>query len=176
MDVLKVNNEIYLNQIEDKDAHDLMNFIGDKDVQQGLLAVPCPYLLSDAINWIRHVQNEKEENGNKLVNWAIRNSSGKLIGGIGLHLNNIQPHRDEFGYWLAKDFWGQGIMSSVIPIFRDYVLKEFNLIRLEAPVYDDNIGSQKVLERNGFKFEGVLEKAYCKNGEYKDAKMYAFVV
>ena len=49
MDVLKVKNKIYLNQIEDKDAHDLMNFIGDKDVQQGLLAVPCPYLLSDAV-------------------------------------------------------------------------------------------------------------------------------
>ena len=40
MDVLKVKNKIYLNQIEDKDAHDLMTFIGNKDVQQGLLAAP----------------------------------------------------------------------------------------------------------------------------------------
>lgn len=67
-------------------------------------------------------------------------------------------------------------MSLVIPIFRDYVLKEFNLIRLEAPVYADNVGSQKVLERNEFKFEGVLSKAYFKNGEFKGTKLYAFVV
>ena len=50
-----------------------------------------------------------------------------------------------------------------------------SLIRIEAPIFSSNKGSEKVLEKNGFQFEGNLIKAYFKEGKYIDAKMYALI-
>ena len=170
-ETILISNGLLLNQITESDVEDLAAAIGSREVYDNVLMVPHPYSLSDAVSWVRYVEKQKQQFG-ELLNWCIR-KEGKLIGGIGFHDPVTQPHRREMGYWLAVEHWGQGIMTKTIATFAEFANRERGITRLEAPVYATNIGSQKVLERNGFVKEGTLAKAYLKDGEYKDAFLYA---
>lgn len=172
-DTIIVDQSLTLEQIQEDDAHDLVREIGTKGVYDNVLKVPHPYSLSDAISWIRFVEKQKNE-FDELLNWCIK-QDGVLIGGIGFHNLRVQPHRDEFGYFIGESHWGKGIMTKVIGAFSEFAYNERKITRLEAPVYTTNIASQKVLEKNGFEREGLLKKAYMKDGSYKDAYMYAKV-
>ena len=50
------------------------------------------------------------------------------------------------------------------------------LVRVQATVIIDNERSISVLERTGFKKEGLLEKYEIVEGEHKDYYMYSRVV
>lgn len=49
------------------------------------------------------------------------------------------------------------------------------ITRIMATTFDKNIGSRKVLEKNGFKLEGIREKAIYKNGIVYDECIYGKV-
>lgn len=51
--------------------------------------------------------------------------------------------------------------------------KKFDIKRIEAGVFSWNKASMKVLEKNGFKLEGILKKAIKKENKYIDEHMYA---
>ena len=92
-------------------------------------------------------------------NWAIRNAEDHLIGGCGF--NDFQmgkSHRAEIGYWLAKPFWGQGIMTAVVRRACQYAFEEFGLVKIIAHVNATNPASARVLEKCGFEQEGYLKK------------------
>ncbi|MEM6966700.1 MAG: GNAT family protein, partial [Bacteroidota bacterium] len=67
----------------------------------------------------------------------------------------------------------QGIMTEVVKKFADYCLTERGLSRLEANVFEHNVGSIKVLEKAGFEKEGYLKKAYLKNGDFINGYLFA---
>ena len=70
--------------------------------------------------------------------------NGKIAGSIAKYEIEGTP---EITYWIGKDFWGQGIATSA--------LKQFLNIEKVRPLYGrvacDNVRSQKVLEKCGFK-------------------------
>lgn len=100
--------------------------------------------------------------------------NGKIAGAVGVI--NIRDHKGEIGYWMADKYSGQGIMSQVISEFVNVVFKELKLVRIFAPVLPHNKASCRVLEKNGFEFEGVLRKFYEKDGKFVDALGYSLVV
>ena len=58
----------------------------------------------------------------------------EVIGGLGLNfMEDVTLRTARFGYWLGEDFWGQGIMSKVAPVYLDGAWKTFGrLIRVEG--------------------------------------------
>jgi len=56
-----------------------------------------------------------------------------------------------------------------------YAFENFEIVRLFARPYSSNIGSQKVLEKCGFKLEARLEKNIFKNGVYQDELIYVIL-
>src|SRR5665647_1141073 len=86
----------------------------EKQISNQTLNIPFPYRTEDAEWWITHVASAATHAG-RTVNWAIRDPAGKLIGGIGFHgLVPGRDHRAELGYWLAKPYWGKGLMTEVV--------------------------------------------------------------
>jgi len=86
-----------------------------------------------------------------------------------------QSHRAEIGYWLAKPYWGQGIMTAVVRTACAFAFAEFGLVKIMAQVFAGNGASAKVLEKCGFQQEGYLRKHYLKDGNYVDAKLFALL-
>ncbi|HST31141.1 MAG TPA: GNAT family N-acetyltransferase [Chthoniobacterales bacterium] len=130
---------------------------------------PHPYTAEDAKNFLeRATENQGREKA-----FCIE-IDGSAIGGIGLTIGeDVYRLTAEFGYWLSEEFWGQGIMSEVVPAFADYCFEKFSLKRMFASAYATNPASARVLEKSGFVFEGRLRKSVIKDGQILDSHLYA---
>ena len=63
----------------------------------------------------------------------------------------------EVGYVLNKDYWGQGLMPEAVNKVVDYLLSEVDYDYLMCAHFKDNIQSQKVIEKTGFKLITEIE-------------------
>lgn len=170
---LDITSEFYVSDIAPGDEPAYLQHLKEKQIYDQTLAIPFPYTQADAEWWIANVAKTTKEQG-RSVNWAIRRNDGFLVGGIGFHDFSLgKSHSAEIGYWLAKEYWGKGIMSQAARKVADFGFKELGLERITAAVFHFNLGSARVLEKSGFKLEGVLRNHYKKDGRIFDGKLYA---
>jgi len=121
--------------------------IGDWEVTQWLARAPHPYTLSDARDWIESDQ-QRELNFNIYLD-------GSLIGGVGL-----TPDDDDFfelGYWLGKDFWGNGYATEAAQCLLDHASNELKLSKFKSSYMLGNDDSANVLRKLGFREIGKGE-------------------
>jgi ribosomal-protein-alanine N-acetyltransferase len=171
-----VSNNITLTGIEKTDAEDIVTYMQDKEISDGTLRIPYPYNIEHAKLWVEDNLTFEEENGFKR-NYAIRDSTGKMIGSIGLHFNfGYEGDRSEFGYWLGKDYRNKGIMTKAIGLFAELAKKQYSLNSLEAHVFDFNLASQRVLKKVGFTEHEHLADYYEKDGRHINAVKFVKVL
>lgn len=118
--------------------------------------------------------------GNNPLGNNLSNSKGAEDNTFENHDTQISPlafraHRAEIGYWLARPFWGQGIMTDAVRAFVRYAFSELELLRLTAHVFENNVASSRVLEKNGFLLEGKLREHFFKDGNFLDARLYGLL-
>lgn len=131
---------------------------------------PHPYTEADADSWFDLLTKTPNR-----TNWAIE-VDGQAAGGIGVDPGvGIYSKSGRFGYWLGEPFWGRGIMTAAVRATSDYILKNLGLVRLEAPVFEWNPASMRVLEKCGFVRECVQRQSIFKDGEIIDGVLYARV-
>lgn len=82
----------------------------------------------------------------------------------------------ELGYVSAKKYWGRGLMTQAVQLALQRGFQELDVARIEAFVSPLNIGSQRVLEKNGFLHEGIMRKAVLRQGNLEDLFLYAIVL
>ena len=111
--------------------------------------------------------------------WAIREkASGKVIGSIGLEPDKRRENVNsrEMGYSLAKESWGKGYMTEAARAVIDYAFEELDLVVLAICTGPENKRSQRVIEKCGFKFEGIQRKGYhIYNGTDRDNLVYSML-
>lgn len=84
--------------------------------------------------------------------------------------------RGELGYVLASKYWGKGIGTQAVKMVAKTIFDELpHLERLEALVDVENVGSQRVLEKAGFKREGVLRKYMIMKGSTRDRVIFSLL-
>jgi len=101
-------------------------------------------------------------------------SKPKMIGIIGT------PREAEIGYKLSADYWGRGYMSEALALFVEmWWSHEENKIytHLKALADRENVGSQRVLEKCGFKKGPLMKNLYClfvnaESGMRSDLQMF----
>ena len=76
-------------------------------------------------------------------------------GCVGLHLEG--DNRAEVGYWVSKDFQGQGIASEMLIAVASYGFEELQLDEIYATTAKDNPASDAVLMKNGFIPSGNID-------------------
>jgi len=130
---------------------------------------PHPYTIEDAKNFLERATAKDE--GEKFYCIEI---DGSAVGGIGFKPGeDVYRHTAEFGYWLAEEFWGKGIMTEAVTAFVNYCFEDFPLNRIFASAYANNPASARVLEKAGFVLEGRLRKNVIKDGQILDSLLYA---
>ena len=107
--------------------------------------------------------------------FAIANEV-EAIGSIGLMVGkDVHRFTAELGYWLAEPFWGKGVMTEAVKRITEYAFRCFGLKRVYAEPYTSNRASARVLEKAGFKYEGLLRASAFKDGRLVDQLLYARV-
>ena len=103
-------------------------------------------------------------------------SSKKLIGHIALYSIKRMPYLSGFiGYSIDKNFTGRGITTEAVLLVLQFAFQTLNLHRVEAYVSPQNSPSIRVLEKSGFKQEGLLRELLFINGVWVDHYMYAIL-
>lgn len=129
---------------------------------------PHPYTREAGRAFIENVSK-----GDPVSVFAIE-IGGQASGGIGLHAQeDIYCKNMELGYWLAEPFWGHGIITRAIGQMVVYGFQTWDITRIFARPFGTNIGSQRALEKAGFRLEARFEKTLFKNGEFQDELVYA---
>jgi len=172
---LKVREGIHLSAIRETDKPAVLQHLQTSDIYRTTMHIPHPYVEADADSWIaKRIEHTKRVG--KEASLAIRDHQGFFIGAVGA--DNFEPsliHTAEIGYWLARPFWGQGIMTDVVRAYVRYAFDELHVLRLTAHVLEFNAASARVLEKNGFKLEGRFRKHFLKDGELLDARFYGLL-
>ncbi len=94
--------------------------------------------------------------------WAIvEKKSNKVIGSYGLHNDRKRdnPKAKMIGYVLSEKFWGNGYMTEATNRVLKYAFNELDLNIVSVYHFTFNNRSKRVIEKSGFKFEGVLRLA-----------------
>jgi [ribosomal protein S5]-alanine N-acetyltransferase len=91
----------------------------------------------------------------RLAMWAtVLKADGRYIGRCGLYPNfrGEQKLSGEavLGFYLAREFWGQGLASEAGRAFVDFGFNELKLARIVTAVQEENAASIRVLEKLGF--------------------------
>ncbi len=128
---------------------------------------------SDAREIIDLGQPQLRSSGHGL-RWAIRDSDGGFVGTCGFHLMTfLRGRRAEIGYDVSPDWWGQRVMGEVMPAALGFGFNVLGLRRIEAMVTPGNDRSCALLERHGFRREGVLRSYGLWKDRFWDQILYA---
>ena len=96
-----------------------------------------------------------------------------LVGGI--TLSNIRRRAAQFGnlgYWMGRQFAGQGMMTEAVGITLPFVFDSLDLHRLHAAFLPGNAASRRVLEKNGFVEEGFAPGYLQIDGRWEDHVLF----
>jgi len=77
------------------------------------------------------------------------------------------------GYWTGESHSRQGYMREAIGAVAEYAFSRLDLSRLEAACLPENEASRGVLEKSGFKYEGVAQSYLQINGRWRNHVLYA---
>lgn len=84
--------------------------------------------------------------------------TGEFVGSSGLHRIDWSIPKFEIGYWLSKDYQGNGYMTEAVQRIEQFAFEELGARRVEIRCDEANIKSRRVAERAGFVLEGVLKQ------------------
>lgn len=102
---------------------------------------------------------------------------GAVAGGIGIIAGSgIEAKSGQFGYWLGQKYWGRGIATDAARTLVQFARSNLDLVRLQAPVFEWNPASMRVLEKVGFRRESVMRKSVFKDGQIIDCVMFALML
>lgn len=169
---MKIEKEGYtIRPWQIQDTEPLAKYLNNINIWNNLRdSLPFPYTKENAETFISMNLNDSNPK-----NFAIV-VDGEAVGGIGIiPKQDIERLSAEIGYWLAEPFWGKGIVSSVIKDYSKYIFENTEIIRLFAITFDNNIASQRVLEKAGFTKLCIMHKAAVKNGRVMDIPYYELV-
>ena len=95
----------------------------------------------------------------RCIRWGIAmGDDDVIVGTCGYYGFHHWHMRGALGYELARPLWRQGIMTEALSAAIDFGFQEMGLNRSEATVVPENRPSVKLLERLGFRLEGILRE------------------
>lgn len=137
----------------DIDAPALAAGLSDYAVASMLARVPAPYLLADAVDWLASMTRGRSAEG---FAFAVT-LDGKAVGVVGFDWRGTDLH---VGYWLARSYWGRGIMSEAVSAALSWHFAEEPGGTLVSGVFTDNRASLALQNRLGFAITGLGE-VFC---------------
>ena len=105
--------------------------------------------------------------------FCIRASDRALLGGV--TLSNVRrgvTQTASVGYWIGQEFVRQGYTSEALAAVLGHAFEGLGLNRVEAACMPRNLASIGVLQRAGFRREGLARRYLCINGQFEDHLLF----
>ncbi len=163
-------DNIFFKPLSINDAEQIHKYASDVDVSRFI-----GWRLMHTIDETKELIEEmlkRESAGNHYYASVVLKSTQKIIGTVMIFNINQDARHAEIGYVFHKDYWGQGYGTKSVMLMVKFAFESLKLHKLHARVVDSNIGSIRVLEKNGFELEGRLKDYYFIEGTYYDGLFF----
>ncbi|WP_349305900.1 GNAT family N-acetyltransferase [Clostridium swellfunianum] len=157
---------IYFKALEIKDAEKVHKYASDKDVKRFI-----GWRLMAALEETReHIEKmiKNENEGTSIYASVVLKGTEEVIGTAMLFKFDKEASKAEVGYVFDKDCWGKGYGTETVALMSSFAFETLKLHKLYGNVVDTNLGSARVLEKNGFVLEGRFKDHYFIEGKYYD--------
>jgi RimJ/RimL family protein N-acetyltransferase len=162
------DGDLLLRPWTEDDVPALVAACSDSEIAFWIPLIPSPYTEADARAFVRGEATPEDHS------FAIARE-GVLAGAIGMGVNAMN-YRGTVGYWVARGVRGQGLGTRALRLLSRWALEELGLQRLELITDPDNVASQRVAEKVGYRREGVM-RAHLRHpdGRIRDSVLYSLL-
>lgn len=165
------SSNIFFKPIDMKDAQAIHSYASDKNVKR-FIGWPLMKTLDDTRSYIEEML-KREAAGTHLYASVTLKATKEIIGTGMIFGFDHEARHGEVGYVFHPRHWGKGYGTETVALIEDFAFNVLNLKKLHARVIDANIGSARVLEKNGFELEGRLRDYYFIEEAFYDLMLYA---
>ncbi len=134
------------------DAEALSAYAGDPVLLQKTETIPYPYDAPAARRWIDEADRLRA--GGAGFRFAIEDRVAQTFVGVSA-LTMLGGESAELGYWLGREFWGQGFGREAVTATVAFGVDILKLKSIQAVVYSENTASVAVLRGLGFEEKGM---------------------
>ncbi len=165
------SNRLDLRKIAISDAKDMFEYARVPSVSRFTLWAPHRNI-SETLEFIKHIIRSYRSCDSE--DWGIvYRPEGKFIGTIGFFNWDEINKKAEIHYALSNKYAGMGLMTEAIKTVTDFGFDKMRLNRIEARCMLANKASERVMQKCGMKYEGIMRGGIFVKGRYFDLKTYA---
>ena len=111
-----------------------------------------------------------------MIHWLVADRrSDAAIGSCSLFRFDARHRRAEVGYALRSDRWGRGLAAEAVALALDWGFRTLALHRIEAGIDPRNDASRRLLERLGFRREGLLRERFFDGDVAGDSEFFGLL-
>lgn len=166
LDLRVATERLDLRPLVGSDAPALAEHLADPEVTRWLARVPHPYRLQDAVSFVEQARLSAAAGSAVTLGLVLRDDPGQGVIGVAVvHGLRSEP---EFGYWLARDWWGRGLMGEAAAAVVDAVVNRIGVARIRSGAFRGNEASLAIQRRNGFAVVGVSHRLCLAEGRMKE--------
>lgn len=119
--------------------------------------------------FLERIQSHYKKNGEYGLKLLIRKTDGVPVGHAGIIPQQIDGEDElEIGYWIAKEFWGNGYAIEAASVLLNRGIEQLGLTRLISLIQPENTRSIRIANKNGM----YLEKEVILKG--KEVSVYTY--
>jgi ribosomal-protein-alanine N-acetyltransferase len=167
------SERLKLRELSMDDVDDIYGYASIPEVSTFLLWYPHKSK-QDSIDFINFAKNMFEKDIS--IIWGIElKEEKKLIGIFDLRTAQIINGCVEIGYVISSTYWNKGYISEAIKVIIKFCFEELKLNRVEAHCDEENLGSARVMEKAGMKYEGTLREKLFVKDKYRSMKLYSIL-
>lgn len=164
---------LLLRKLKAGDAADMFEYASDPEVARDV-TWEAHRTIEDSRGFLNSVVQKYAKK--ETSEWGlVLKESGKLVGTCGFVWWRPEHAKAEFGYALSRKYWGRGLMTEAAAAVIAFAFEKMKLHRLEARCITTNTGSEKVMLKNGMKYEGLLRDVVYEKGGFQSLKVYSLL-
>ena len=162
-----------LRRLELSDAEMMFkNWTGDDNVTR-FLRWDAHNTIDDTKNMIQQWMDSYHEDSTYY--WGIHLKTGEMIGSTGITITSEYDAQGSLGYKLGSLWWNHGYSSEAAGAVLDYMFFNTDIERIDAFSSVQNPASEKVMEKIGMHYEGLLQHYYKTRDGFHDCTLYGII-
>lgn len=145
------DGDLVLRAPHERDVPAIVAACGDPEIPRFIPLIPSPYTVQDGLAYVAAAR-ELWSTGQSRPFVILDAGTGALLGSVGVGIG-VRP---AVGYWLAPHARGRGVATRAVSMVVDWARREHGVRRIELYTHPDNVASQRVAERVGFRRVGSI--------------------
>lgn len=164
-----VGERVSLRTFEEEDLPFLRDGVNDRKVWRSLGGQTLPSNLAQERTFFERLNRDDDALA------LVVTTAERRVGMVELDPIEWEPGRAALSFWIHPDHQGNGYATDAIRTLARYAFDHLRLHKLTAEAFAFNEGSKRVLDRVGFREEGVLRGEAYVDGDHVDVHRFGLL-